>query len=108
MKTDEELSNDKKALFERFGVGKKLKDVPTLVENEMGVWINPYLVAKFYLEKGLPKDVVLEEIKSRGYGKDMWDGEFAETGWDDWSDKNVPGWCDFWFETFKRIPKNNL
>lgn len=72
------------------GVGQKVSDVPKVINNVMGVVINPYFIAKMHSELGFPKDMSLETLREKGI-----DCEWNE-------------WCEFWFKSFITIPHNIL
>ena len=105
------VSDDRDMMLKQLGVGSPLKKVPLIIQNAAGSWINPYFVAKFFLEKGVPKEMSIEAI-AKNLEMDepakWWDGNLEKEGWNNWSADNMPGWCDFWYESFKRIPHNIL
>lgn len=104
------LAEDRDTMLKQMGVGQPIKKIPIIIQNGTGSWINPYFVAKMFLQKGIPKEVsivlVAKELKMDDPEK-WWDGKIEGEGWN-WSYNNMPGWCDFWFESFKRIPHNIL
>ena len=85
---------DRDDLLLRMGVGEKdIENVPVMINNSIENVINPYFVAKYHSEIGLPKEATLEEIEKL----------FNIKANDYWSD-----WCDFWFDSFIKIPHNIL
>jgi hypothetical protein len=96
-------------LIKSMGYGKKIDDISTFIKNDMGEWINPYLVAKYHSEKGIPKSVSIERIALKFEIDDIkkwWDGEIDDINWE--KNKMNLGWCDFWFYSFIKIPHNIL
>lgn len=84
---------DRDDLLNRMGVGKKTGDIPLMMVNAIEEVINPYLVSKFHSQFGFPKEMFLEEIEKRK-------GIKVSDYWNDW--------CDFWFDSFNKIPHNIL
>jgi len=72
---------------------KKIKNIPLLIENAVETVINPWLIYKLDCEIGMPKELALEEIENR----------FKINVKENWSE-----WCDFWFDSFKKIPHTIL
>ncbi len=69
------------------------KNPPMIIENSVEQVINPYYVAVWHSEKGIDKDIVLPLIADK-----------LGINWKEyWSD-----WCDFWFDSFTKIPHNIL
>ena len=91
-KREEKLKSAKLDLLDRMGFHKDFKDIPYFIENSIEQVINPYLVAKMHSEKGFPKEMMLETISAK-----------LGIEWEKyWSD-----WCDFWFNSFIKIPHDN-
>lgn len=91
-----------KSLWDRVELLKEMwvmwdREPPFFVRNWAGVWINPYLVYKFFWEKWLPVEFFMDRLE-----KEMtWIKDFQAS--DYWYE-----WCDFWLETFLKWDINKI
>ena len=76
--------NTKVNLLDRMGVGSKKP--PLSVEMPLFTVNNPYFIYKAIGEKGIPKELVFDWLKTNNYF----------TGWNEW--------CEFWLNSFLTIP----
>ena len=88
----EEKIKERDELLRRMGARKpRPKNIPVMITNEISTYINPYFIAIFHSQYGMPKEITLEILEEKGLDSSYW------------SD-----WCDFWFESFITIPHNIL
>jgi len=75
---------------------KNRNNIPFFINNEVWIWLNPFMFYKYIWELWLPKEIIfshIEKILNIDY-RDYW-----------------YDWCDFWLDTFlkwdlKKIKEN--
>ena len=71
---------------------------PLFIINAAWTWINPYLVYKFFWEKWLPPEFIMDIIEEK-----MVETNPKFLASDYWYE-----WCDFWLETFMKWDINKI
>ena len=90
-KTRDERIQERDDLIKRMGYGRK--NPPLMITTSYESVINPWFVALFHSQKGVPKELLFELLND-SFGVEV------EKYWGEW--------CEFWFKSFTTIPHNWL